>query len=247
MHSLEGETYRSIANRLGLDATKDSAATAELDKRVGEFDLDYFKGLLAGKKVIVFGAGPSLADDVRAVRKSRLLGDAILVAADGAAKALTLAGLVPHVIVTDLDGAPPTLIWCAKHGSAVVVHAHADNILRMRTWVPRLKGKVFGTTQRAPTSKVLNFGGFTDGDRAVYLAEHFRPQLIALAGMDFGVKVGRYSHKFDPKKKPEKLAVGKWLLEQLAADASCTIVNVTSAGEDIKGIPKASVNYVESL
>ena len=41
--------------------------------------------------------------------------------------------------------------------------------------------------------KVHNFGGFTDGDRCVFLANHFKAKKIILLGMDFGTRIGKYS------------------------------------------------------
>ena len=43
-----------------------------------------------------------------------------------------------------------------------------------------------GTTQTNPFNKIQNFGGFTDGDRGVFLASHFDAKKIILFGMDFG-------------------------------------------------------------
>jgi len=50
--------------------------------------------------------------------------------------------------------------------------------------VPRLR-KVIGTTQSRPTNGLYNFGGFTDGDRAVFLAKHLDALKIILIGFDF--------------------------------------------------------------
>ena len=40
---------------------------------------------------------------------------------------------------------------------------------------------------------MYNWGGFTDGDRAIMLAEIMAAQEIFLVGMDFGPIIGRYS------------------------------------------------------
>ena len=40
---------------------------------------------------------------------------------------------------------------------------------------------------------VHNFGGFTDGDRAVFLAVQLGAKKLILAGMDFGKVVSKYS------------------------------------------------------
>jgi hypothetical protein len=52
---------------------------------------------------------------------------------------------------------------------------------------------VLGTTQAQPAGNLYNFGGFTDGDRALFLAVALGASEITLAGMDFGDVVTRYS------------------------------------------------------
>ncbi|MBU2617645.1 MAG: DUF115 domain-containing protein, partial [Euryarchaeota archaeon] len=42
-----------------------------------------------------------------------------------------------------------------------------------------------GSTQSAPLKNVHNFGGFTDGDRCVFIAKEFGAESIALIGFDF--------------------------------------------------------------
>ena len=46
-----------------------------------------------------------------------------------------------------------------------------------------------------PTNNVYNFGGFTDGDRSVFLAEELGASQIILVGMDLGNKIGKYYSK----------------------------------------------------
>jgi len=71
-----------------------------------------------------------------------------------------------------------------REGTIAVVHAHGDNMPLLRHWVPRLPGPVVGTTQAAPLPHVHNFGGFTDGDRAVFAADHLGAARIAIIGFD---------------------------------------------------------------
>ena len=52
---------------------------------------------------------------------------------------------------------------------------------------------VLGTTQAQPIGNLYNFGGFTDGDRAIFLTVALGASEIILAGMDFGTKVTKYS------------------------------------------------------
>jgi hypothetical protein len=69
-------------------------------------------------------------------------------------------------------------------GAAIVVHAHGDNMEALRKFVPKLRN-VIGTTQTKPFGKLFNFGGFTDGDRCVFLAKELGATSITLLGFDF--------------------------------------------------------------
>src|SRR5690606_29179019 len=118
--------------------------------------------------------------------------DYTLISADGATSALLEEDIVPDIIITDLDGNMKD-IRCANHeGAFLVVHAHGDNIEKIRKYVPDLN-RVMGTTQSNPLNNVYNFGGFTDGDRCLFLAVELGAEYIILGGMDFGKIVTKYS------------------------------------------------------
>ena len=70
----------------------------------------------------------------------------------------------------------------------MIVHAHGDNFDKLE--MVRGLSNVTGTTQTKKIGKLENFGGFTDGDRCVFLAEYFNAKKIVLIGMDFGQKIG---------------------------------------------------------
>lgn len=230
--------YEEIIIELGLDREMDLKAAKILDKLIKKTDkksLDIIKG----RCVIVFGAGPSLTADIGKIKSEKLFEDCIMIAADGAVKALLEHNLIPSIQVTDLDGDVGSIIKANKLGVVTVVHAHGDNIEKIEEIVPQLKD-VIGTTQVKPFGRLHNFGGFTDGDRAVYLAEQFRAGLIALAGMDFGSEVGRYSGSYDKKNKLRKLRIGRIILEELAVKSGTCIVNLTGRGENLREIPRVS-------
>ena len=119
--------------------------------------------------------------------------------------------------------------------SIFVVHAHGDNIGKLEL-VKNFK-KCIGTTQTNSFSKVQNFGGFTDGDRSVFLASHFDAKRIILFGMDFGNRIGRFSNtkKSERKTKLMKLKKAKSLLEWLA-DSTKSELFTTS--KSIRGFKK---------
>jgi uncharacterized Rossmann fold enzyme len=183
--------YLRIVREMGYSVEGDRKAAQILRTLLIEGDEYLLREELAavvGKKVYVFGAGPSL---------ERALGefdfsDGTLIAADGATSALLENGLVPDIIVTDLDGRFPDLKIANDRGSFMAAHAHGDNIDKLTAYVP-LFSRILGTCQTEPLDIVYNFGGFTDGDRAAFLAEELGAREIVLVGFDFGETVGRWS------------------------------------------------------
>ncbi len=77
-------------------------------------------------------------------------------------------------------------------GSLFVLHAHGNNFDQILKYTNKFN-KILGTTQSKPFSNLYNFGGFTDGDRAVFLAIALNAEKIILAGMDFGKIITKYS------------------------------------------------------
>ena len=139
------------------------------------------RGIVSGRDALVCGNAPSLASDLRSIRQ-----DQIIIAADGATTVLLENRMIPDVIVTDLDGTIEDIISASEKGSFVVVHAHGDNIPAIRSVVPRLCGmRVLGTTQSEPFDNIHNFGGFSDGDRCVFLAKAFHAASVTLLGFDY--------------------------------------------------------------
>jgi hypothetical protein len=233
--------YNKILETFGYDQCEDQRATDLLSvllaERVGHVaDL---RKLIENRPVLVFGAGPSLEEDLRQVMKEGLLQKTVTLVADGATTAFVqISGTAPNVIVTDLDGTISDIVYAQRLGAIVVIHAHGDNIDKLKKYVPAFS-KAIGSTQAHPRSNVHNFLGFTDGDRAVFLAAGMGAKLIALAGMDFGYIVGQYSkkHVASIEVKRKKLKIGKELLEWLAAETreKIKLYNITFNGETIKG------------
>ncbi|MHB8585584.1 MAG: 6-hydroxymethylpterin diphosphokinase MptE-like protein [Thermoplasmatota archaeon] len=110
-------------------------------------------------------------------------------------------------IVSDLDGDLHAIAQANADGIPVCVHAHGDNIDAVREWVPRFRGPLIGTTQAEPVPPLYNMGGFTDGDRACFLAEALGATELVLAGFDF-------EHAASERKQ-RKLAFAHRLLREL--------------------------------
>jgi uncharacterized Rossmann fold enzyme len=241
--------YRRISERLGYDRNEDSRAALILDSmlNVRRLSLAALRRRIEDRPVLIFGAGPSLETDLRRIKKTHLLKTCGTISADGATTALLrLADRTPDVVVTDLDGVVQDIQEAERRGAYVVVHAHGDNIPQLRRYVETFS-HALGTTQTEPIGRLHNFGGFTDGDRAVFLADALGGGPLALAGMDMGVTVGRFSKTgvASPATKALKLRFGKELLEWFASTATVRLYNLTGGGEDVKGFRRVSPEEFE--
>jgi uncharacterized Rossmann fold enzyme len=204
--------YRKIVEEFHFSLENDEKAAYVLNtllKQKYPISIDKLNDLITGKEIIIFGAGPSLENSIIAHKK--MFANALIIAADGATTALLKYEILPDIIVTDLDGKIPDQVKANLQGSIVVIHAHGDNIDKIKKYVPRFKGEVVGTTQNNPEpyNNIHNFGGFTDGDRAVFLVEHFHAKKIYLVGFDFNNEIGPYSFS-ENKNKTLKLKKLKW-------------------------------------
>ena len=228
--------YLEIVDRLGLDEEADQTAAEILNSFLPPPELGKLAAMIRGKECVVFGAGPSLDIDLEKLERAGYL-HKVLIAANGATSAV-LEYRRPEIIVTDLDGAVEDQLeaWC--QGAWLIVHAHGDNVVQLRKMAPKLKERVIGTTQVEPFSKLFNFGGFTDGDRAAFMAHELGASKIHLAGMDLGSRIGRHSGDKDLKRKLIKLELCGELLAWLAGEFGAKIVNLTSHGEPMPNIAR---------
>ncbi|MFQ5815326.1 MAG: 6-hydroxymethylpterin diphosphokinase MptE-like protein [Candidatus Hydrothermarchaeaceae archaeon] len=199
--------YREILSDFNFSEERDEAAARLLNSIIKPLDTNLLEENLKGKRVNVYGASPALE-----LIKEFATGTNI--AANGATSYLLNMGVVPDIVVTDLDGRIEDLMRAMDGGSILVVHAHGDNIDAIRKHVGRL-GKIIGTTQTRPFGRLHNFGGFTDGDRAIFLAHHFGAREIHLYGMDFHGEIGRYSFSEDSETKRKKLLWAEKLINHL--------------------------------
>jgi 2-amino-4-hydroxy-6-hydroxymethyldihydropteridine diphosphokinase len=173
--------YREILEYFGFDRAGDEEAAQLLASLLDRDNLLSLASLTEGNEVTVCGNAPCLKNDLEKIR-------GIVFAADAAAEVLDANGIHPDAIFTDLDGATDRFIDLNREGTIIVIHAHGDNIPLLKHWVPRFPGKVVGTTQASPLPHVYNFGGFTDGDRAVFAADEMGASHITLAGFDLDDK-----------------------------------------------------------
>ncbi|MFA5222442.1 MAG: 6-hydroxymethylpterin diphosphokinase MptE-like protein [Methanoregula sp.] len=173
--------YREILEYFGFSREDDETAARLLATLVTRDDLSLLESLTRGSDVTVCGNAPCLKKELGRV-------SGVVFAADAAADVLAENGIRPDAVFTDLDGATDRLIDMNDAGTIVVVHAHGDNMPLLRYWVPRFKGPVVATTQGTPLPHVHNFGGFTDGDRAVFAADALGARTVKFAGFDLDDK-----------------------------------------------------------
>jgi len=195
--------YEAVLSAFGYDRAADERARDEAAALATPFDRGRLDPLCGGT-VAVAGAAPRLTDpaDLAVAREA----DAVA-AASTAADRLRAAGLDVDLFVTDLDKNPGTAATLAGAGTPVATHVHGDNRPAVREWLPRLAADAtLVTTQAAPRGPVENFGGFTDGDRAAFIADAVGAARLRFPGWQFD----------DPGVSPEKARKLAWAERLLA-------------------------------
>jgi len=195
--------YQSILQDFGFSRGRDEEAAEHLAGILREHGsmLQAAESIVIGQRVVVCGNAPNLDKELNELQER----DAVFLAADGATAVLLEHNIVPDIVVTDLDGPFPAILKANLMGSIMVVHAHGDNLDALIRYVPMLK-RIIGTAQCRPLAGLYNFGGFTDGDRCVFLAKELGAASIEFLGFDFE------DESVTPRKK-RKLEWAKKLIE----------------------------------
>lgn len=215
--------YARIVDELGIDP--------EGDRRASEFLSQVFRdapcvlrGLpdAVGRRLsVVVGASDHVHEDLRSLEHvlHGFRDDVYLVSADSATPALLDVGLVPDAVVTDLDCPEQELLKAHSLGSLFFVHGHGDNLEALARLAIRIRDRAEPTCQVPdPVGHVHNFGGFTDGDRAVYIASALGCRTIVLVGMCLSCGVSELSSRGKPRttswiaRKSKKLEIARRLL-----------------------------------
>lgn len=216
--------YEEIRTEFGYPFDRELASADRLEQLLppaGRTDpLGRVARRLAGRDAVVVGGAPRAGPPP--VWRLPSVGTApAIVATDGQAGVCLAAGLVPDVIVTDLDGPLPGQISSNQRGSLVVVHAHGDNVQAIGRWVPEFPGELAGSWAGPPRAALLDVGGFTDGDRAAFLAEETGARRILLWGFDF-TAVEEEGAAGELKRR--KLAWAERLLGELARSGRASVL-----------------------
>lgn len=219
--------YQDIRKKMGYSTEEDQKAAYILSNLIKRKFLDskILDKKIRGKQVLAIGAGPNLDLYTSFIKKNRSF---VKIVADGAVKFLIENNIKPDIVVTDLDGDLRFLVKAEKLGAIMVIHAHSDNVDLIRKYISKFR-KIIGTTQVMPVEHVYNFGGFTDGDRCVFLAEEFGAKDIVLVGMLFDDSIGQYSKAIidNVEVKREKLQIAKRLLQVLAKNTKSNLFDTS--------------------
>ncbi|NHN40605.1 DUF115 domain-containing protein [Halorubellus sp. JP-L1] len=199
--------YESILADFGFGRASDERARDVLVGLEPGGSLADFEAVLGGREVAVVAPGPTLSAELDAVEEA----EAVL-AVSSAAGVLREHDVAVDGYVTDLDATPELAPSLSAAAVPTAVHAHGDNVPAVRSVVPECdREHVLGTTQAAPVDGVANVGGFTDGDRAAYLADHVGAGSLSFPGWDLD------DDAVDPT-KARKLAWATRLLAVLERD-----------------------------
>ena len=234
--------YSEIVKEFGYNKKDDLEAAILLDTIIkNPISLDVIKKTIQNKTVFCIGAGYSLKRSIEFLKKHKKI---IKIAADSSLNYLLENNVVPDIVVTDLDGDHRILKKFGKTKTIFIVHAHADNISKLH-FAENFKN-CLGTTQTKPVGKIKNFGGFTDGDRTVFLANYFSAKKIILFGMDFGKRISILSNtkRHERTIKIKKLQKAKMLLEWLAKKSRSELYTTSSVLDGFEKIPSSKVDII---
>ncbi|AUX09699.1 2-amino-4-hydroxy-6-hydroxymethyldihydropteridine diphosphokinase [Halalkaliarchaeum desulfuricum] len=178
--------YEAILADFGFDRVADERARDVAATYATPVDFSVLAeavGVAGGKTVAIVGAAPSLSAELDTFDPESV--DAVF-AASTAADTLLGADLPVDCLVTDLDKNPETAARLTREETLVAAHAHGDNVEMVRRFLPEFDpSSTLVTTQAEPVDAVYNLGGFTDGDRAAFLADALGAGELRFLGWEF--------------------------------------------------------------
>lgn len=171
--------YAAILDDLGFDRAADERARDLLADFTSEFDLDRLA--FSSETVAIAGGGPLPSEELAHARRADRV-----VAVAHAAEICRSENIQVDLMVTDLDTDPEWAVSLTQQGTPVAVAAHGDNIPAIEEFVLKMDHEnVLATTQAEPHGHLMNVGGFTDGDRGAFIADHCGAESLIFPGWDF--------------------------------------------------------------
>ncbi|MGC8585348.1 MAG: 6-hydroxymethylpterin diphosphokinase MptE-like protein [Thermoplasmata archaeon] len=207
--------YKYIKKILNIDENGDRKSTLIISTIVNDdfTDPEIMRDEIQGNEVAVIGDSPYSFDFSQ-------LKDKFIIVADDSARRFIFSDIFPRIIFTDLDTDEWVLEYFNSKNTIFSVHAHGDNIQKLFI-VKKLKRR-FATTQVKPLYNVFNFGGFTDGDRAVFFSHHMGAKKIFLYGFNFYYPNQEKNKNYN--RKIAKLQISKFLIELLIKKYDANII-----------------------
>jgi len=212
--------YARIAAAFGFDLAKEARVAEQLRHLLPAASLkrplERCTERIAGREAVIVGLAPEAGAPPLHLLPPTVRPHIVL-AADGATTRCLAGGIVPDLVVTDLDGPVASEVNANARGALVVVHAHGDNAEALE-----FTGALAGSWAGPPAPDLLDVGGFTDGERAAFLASHVGATRILLWGFDFAHPDG--NSPTERAKKGRKLAFAREDLLLLAAEGRSPVL-----------------------
>src|SRR2546422_9475006 len=144
--------YQEIRQDFGFSREKDEVVAVELDKLLGGNRVadSGLRKIVRGKEVTVAGNGPNVAQEIGEARE-------VLLTADEATSAALEKGLLPAILVTDLDGTVSDQGKANVEGAIAVIHGHGDNGPAVRHGGPPLSKATRPATQPRTSGGLPSF------------------------------------------------------------------------------------------
>jgi len=144
---------------------------------------------LSSGEVCIAGGSESLAKHI-----DELISCNKIIAVDGATSLLLDNGVVPNVVVSDLDGRLEHILK-ASRDSQLVIHVHGDNYPQVIQFSKSVRPSHVIYTHQCPVGGTYSvyIPGFTDGERALALSILCRANKVILYGMRTWERVGYWS------------------------------------------------------
>ncbi len=257
IHKKMKDEYSKIVEKLNLTVSEDISSSKNLEfllkalSSVNNNKILHSLSLCLKYPCLIAGGGPSIEMNLEQCIELDLLEKLTTISVDGTCKLFYELELIPNILVTDLDGDWSSIYWAIKNGTTTLIHAHGDNNHLINDFFLkyedlRYQNNIWGTTQNYISSDLFNFGGFTDGDRAIFLAFHFQSPVIGLIGFDFGIEIGKYSLSHpsivkDLSRKKLKFEIALGLLEKFHQFHRGSRYNLTYSGVEIPGFPRSTI------
>ncbi|RLG63734.1 hypothetical protein DRO02_05990 [archaeon] len=252
--------YEALRRELSINIEDDIRAARKLSQLLKGKNIDEtFKQLresIKQKHILIIGLGKTLLQDLKSLESflRQKLCQLTIITVEQAYPPTeeTLPEGIVKGVVTDLDGVNPLEI---PENVIKIVHGHGDNISLLETYIPKLEN-IVGTIQvDLNLGNVYRVHGFTDGDRAAYMAAQLKASTITLAAMDMGqlgispftfTKHTGLNRQYHWRKKM-KLRYGLKLLELLPETFPGPDYYVLSNRYRIKGFKNITVKELINL